>query len=246
MGDVQSTPRRLPGIAIKASTSTSPRKRSMRAAAHVDVDGGHRSSTPSRVAAIGGRFQTTKFHVLHNTFHLDSPRSESHELMNPTYRFQGTSTDLLDADAVSRSVASPRPPFRWALVVLAVLWTAGGAAALRSGAGAGARPACLGAMVIYQYVLAPQLKRRRIVKDNAATEDVALTFGKDALEIEAVGAARRVVRWSDVAFYVERRHGILFSFINRTATWLPQRAFAGAEDLAALIVFLLMRNVKSR
>jgi hypothetical protein len=135
--------------------------------------------------------------------------------MNPIYRFQGTSTDLLDADAVSRSVASPRPPFRWALVVLAVLWTAAGAAALKNGAGAGALPAGLGALVIYQYVLAPQLKRRRIVKDNAGTEDV-------------------------------RRHGILFAFINRTATWLPQRAFTGAEDRAALIVFLRMRNVKSR
>jgi hypothetical protein len=166
--------------------------------------------------------------------------------MNRIYRFQGTSTDLLDADTVSRSVASPRPFLRWALVVLAVLWMAGGTAALMSGAGAGALPAGLGAMVIYQYVLAPQMKRRRIVKDNAATEDVVMTFDENTIEIEAVGAGRRVMRWSDVAFYAERRHGILLSFINRTATWLPQRAFAGAEDRTALIAFLRLRNVKSR
>jgi hypothetical protein len=163
-----------------------------------------------------------------------------------TSRSLSASTRSSPARRPPALVASPGPFFRWALVVLAVLWTAGGAAALRSGADAGALPACLGAMVIHQYVLAPQLKRRRIVKDNVATEDVVLTFGKDAIEIEAVGAARRVVRWPDVAFYVEQRHGILFSFINSTATWLPQRAFAGAEDRAVLIVFLRMRNVKSR
>jgi hypothetical protein len=160
--------------------------------------------------------------------------------MSQSYRFQSTSADLLDAEAVSRSLTSPRPPFRWALVVLAVLWLAAGVSGLRTRAGAGSLvPLCLGAVVIYQHVLAPQLKRRRMVKDNPLPEEVILTFGEDAIEVEVVGEGRRFVRrWDELVSFVERRHGILFSFSDRTSSWLPKRVFANAADQAALVSFL--------
>jgi hypothetical protein len=159
--------------------------------------------------------------------------------MSLTYRFKSTSADLLDAEAVGRSLSSPRPFFRWALVVLGVLWLAAGAARLRMHADAGSfLLVCIGGLVIYQHVVIPQLDRRRIAKENLRPEDIILTFGDDAIEIEVVGVRRFVRRWAEVLSFVERRQGILFRFADRTSSWLPERAFASASDRAALVAFL--------
>ena len=156
------------------------------------------------------------------------------------YRYQFTSTiaDLLEAEEAERS-AFIRRPFRWAIVVLGLVWLASGLAALvRQPTWRPLVWTCLGLGVLYYLVVSPRRRRSRITSSNAARQECTLEFADDGVNLGISGVGQFTRQWDELAAITDTDKGILFYFSDGVKNWLPNRVFASEMEKGNFVEFL--------
>lgn len=130
------------------------------------------------------------------------------------YRFTSTNEDLLEAEEAERS-SFLRRPLRVAIIVLGLAWLAAGLATfIRHPALQPLVWTCLGAGVLYYFVVRPRRRRSRIMTSNAARQDLTLEFADDGLNLGISGVGQFTRRWDELAGTTDTDKGILFYFTD--------------------------------
>jgi len=97
---------------------------------------------------------------------------------------------------------------------------------------------CLGAGVLYYFVLWPRRRRSRITANNAARQDLTLEFADDGLNLGISGVGQFTRRWDELAGITDTGKGILFFFTDGVKNWLPNRVFGSEVERGNFLQFL--------
>jgi hypothetical protein len=154
------------------------------------------------------------------------------------YRFTSTVEDLLEAEEAERS-AFIRGPFRWAIVVLGLVWLAVGLATLvRQPTWQPLVWTCLGLGVLYYFVVRPRRRASRITNNNAVRQDLTLEFADSGLNLGVSGVGQFTRQWNELVGITDTDKGILFYFSDGVKNWLPSRVFASDAEKGNFVEFL--------
>jgi hypothetical protein len=158
------------------------------------------------------------------------------------YRFTSTLEDLLEAEEAERSHFLRRP-FRGAIIVLGWVWLAAGFATfLRQPTLQPLVWTCLGAGVVYYFVVRTHRRRSRITTNTAARQDVTLEFADDGLNVGIGDVGQFARQWNELAGITNTDKGILFYFADGAKNWLPKRVFRSEVERRNLLEFLTGRQ----
>ena len=156
------------------------------------------------------------------------------------YQFNSKVADLLDAEEAERAAHLARAPFRWVIALLGIAWLIAGVLAL-DWSNPNWRPVVwllLGAGVIYSLFARPYIRRRRIKRNNAPQQDIALEFYDDYMKIEVKGVGEFTRKWEELVEFIVARKGLICCFSDGIMNWIPNRAFSDEEERNRFIEFI--------
>jgi hypothetical protein len=163
-------------------------------------------------------------------------------------RFVLTPTDLVEAFSVQRTVETGmRPWFRiasYAIVCLQFLGTLIFSFMRREKSGPWWALLLMTAFGFYLWrsMVTPIVRARTIRREAPSGQPVTVRCGGEGVDITIEGVHQEHRRWEDVTAVHHARSGILITFQDGLAQWLPVRAFAAPPQAKALVDYIKRRQ----
>lgn len=160
------------------------------------------------------------------------------------FRFTSTHQDLLDSYEAHRTARTGmRGWVRGALVSLASLWLISAILVLTAGMSVDSwwQPVVwlgIPAFILFHFLVKPQLAKRHIRRSNSPSQEVSLTFTDAGVDVLAVGVISYHRSWSEIAQVINAPKGVLMTFTDGSAHWVPSRVFTDAQERVALAAFI--------
>jgi predicted membrane channel-forming protein YqfA (hemolysin III family) len=162
------------------------------------------------------------------------------------FAFKSTHQDLLDSYEAYRTARTGVRAwvrgviilfgFAWLLAVVVVLTSGKPLDTWQSFAWVG-----VGVLIVFQFLVKPELAKRRILRSNPPAQEVGLTFTDAGIGVLVVGVISYQRSWSEIAEFINASKGIVMTFSDGSAYWIPLRVFKNPQERAALVNFVQER-----
>jgi hypothetical protein len=185
------------------------------------------SACPSHGLVVASGCQMT-------SFHLD---------------FETTADDRREALAADEAERfQMRPVFRVLMVLLGVIWLAGGVTTLIAErpswhTGRALLGIFLGSVVLYRLAIQPILLRRKISVDRVDWERVLLDIDDEGLRVTVVGDCSFTRYWEELTKILSHENLINLYFADGDVYTIPDRAFSDSNEREWFLIYIEGRRI---